>query len=219
MALYVHTSHPHQVHLKFRWLCSGGETQSLCAGPKELGGKAIIWGHGSRAIHDPGHPRSGSFDSPMLSYFIDTGRSCCSNKKTNTITPGWGYPWSQFSFAEGFCLLVRGGGTSGLQLAHDDIMTWKCLLHYWPFVRGIHQSLVDSLHKRPVIQTSKSLLLLMRTSCSTNSRVASDSCDVTAMLKTGRPPWSLYVTKLGLIIICNTTLPHYNGVNFLKKHS
>ena len=21
---------------------------------------------------------------------------------------------------------------------HDDIMTWKCFLHYWPFVRGIH---------------------------------------------------------------------------------
>ena len=37
---------------------------------------------------------------------------------------------------------------------HDDIMTWKCCLHNWPFVRGIHQSLmVDSLHKGPVMQT------------------------------------------------------------------
>ena len=26
-------------------------------------------------------------------------------------------------------------------------------LHHWPFVRGIHQSLVDSLHKGPVVQS------------------------------------------------------------------
>ena len=29
-------------------------------------------------------------------------------------------------------------------LTHDDIIKWK---HYWPFVRGIHQSQVDSSHK------------------------------------------------------------------------
>ena len=22
---------------------------------------------------------------------------------------------------------------------HDDVMAWKCCMHYWPFVRGIHQ--------------------------------------------------------------------------------
>ena len=25
-------------------------------------------------------------------------------------------------------------------ISHDDLMTWKHLLRYWPFVRGIHQS-------------------------------------------------------------------------------
>ena len=35
---------------------------------------------------------------------------------------------------------------------HDDIMTWKWFLHCWPFVRGIHQSLVDSPHKGLVMQ-------------------------------------------------------------------
>ena len=30
-------------------------------------------------------------------------------------------------------------------------------LHYWPFVRGIHQLLVDSPHKWPVIQNRKHL--------------------------------------------------------------
>ena len=35
---------------------------------------------------------------------------------------------------------------------HDDFMIWQHFLHYRPFVKGIHQSLVDSLHKGPVIQ-------------------------------------------------------------------
>ena len=31
----------------------------------------------------------------------------------------------------------------------DDVMTGKRFPHYWPFVRGIHQSPVDSPHKGP----------------------------------------------------------------------
>ena len=34
---------------------------------------------------------------------------------------------------------------------HDDTMKWKWFLHYRPFVKGIHQWLVDFLHKGPVI--------------------------------------------------------------------
>ena len=33
-----------------------------------------------------------------------------------------------------------------LLLMHGDVMTWECLPLYWPFVRGIHQSLVDAPH-------------------------------------------------------------------------
>ena len=33
---------------------------------------------------------------------------------------------------------------------HYDVMTWKQFLHYWPFVRGIHWSRVDSHNKEPV---------------------------------------------------------------------
>ena len=32
-------------------------------------------------------------------------------------------------------------------------MIWKCFLHYWPFVRGIHLPQVDSLHKRSVMSS------------------------------------------------------------------
>ena len=35
---------------------------------------------------------------------------------------------------------------------HDEVMTWECFPHYWPFVRGIHQSLVDCPHKGSVIK-------------------------------------------------------------------
>ena len=30
---------------------------------------------------------------------------------------------------------------------HDDVIKWKQLPRYWPFVRGIHQSPVNSPHK------------------------------------------------------------------------
>ena len=32
-------------------------------------------------------------------------------------------------------------------LNHDDIIKWRHFLHYWPFVRGIHRSPVNSPHK------------------------------------------------------------------------
>ena len=39
---------------------------------------------------------------------------------------------------------------------HDSvyypIAAWICFLYYWPFVRGIHWSPVDSPHKGPVMQ-------------------------------------------------------------------
>ena len=36
---------------------------------------------------------------------------------------------------------------------HDDVLTWKCFLHYWPFVRWTPQSLVDSPHKWPIMRS------------------------------------------------------------------
>ena len=44
---------------------------------------------------------------------------------------------------------------------HDDVMTWKCFPHYWPFVRGMqwfHQSPMDSPHKVLVMWKRLSLL-------------------------------------------------------------
>ena len=34
-----------------------------------------------------------------------------------------------------------------LTVGHDDVIKWKHFLRYWPFVRGIHRSPVNSPHK------------------------------------------------------------------------
>ena len=33
------------------------------------------------------------------------------------------------------------------QWNHDDVIQWKHFAHYWPFVRGMHRSLVNSPYK------------------------------------------------------------------------
>ena len=56
---------------------------------------------------------------------------------------------------------------------HDMIMTWQWFPHYWPYVRGIHGSLLDSADKGPVTVTLIFPLLLAWISCWTNRRVVS----------------------------------------------
>ena len=41
---------------------------------------------------------------------------------------------------------------------YDDVMTWKCYPHCWPFARGIHRSPMDSPHKGPVMRISVSFV-------------------------------------------------------------
>ena len=38
-------------------------------------------------------------------------------------------------------------GPGVINFKHDDVTKWKHFLRYWPFVRGIHRSPVNSLHK------------------------------------------------------------------------
>ena len=37
--------------------------------------------------------------------------------------------------------------TAGVKLSHDDVIKWNHFPRYWPFVRGIHRSPVNSPHK------------------------------------------------------------------------
>ena len=44
----------------------------------------------------------------------------------------------------GQCWLIICGA---IHFQHDEVINWKHFPCYWPFVRGIHQSPVDSPHK------------------------------------------------------------------------
>ena len=47
-------------------------------------------------------------------------------------------------------LFVVSFSTDGIKwmcIAHDDVIKWKHFPRYWPFVRGIHRSPVNSPHK------------------------------------------------------------------------
>ena len=66
--------------------------------------------------------------------------------------------------------------SSGLPHWHwyDDIIKWKWFPLYWPFVRGIHWSPVDSPHRGPVIWPLMFSLIWAWTNGWANNREASD---------------------------------------------
>ena len=73
-----------------------------------------------------------------------------------------------------FCLCVYvPGGSDWWQYrvcsSHDEVMKWKCFPHYWFFMRGIHQWLVDSLRKGPGMQTFDVYLMSAWTNSLTNT--------------------------------------------------
>ena len=52
-----------------------------------------------------------------------------------------------FNHLEGKPLFSVSGNMTTLVVSHDDVIKWKHFLRYWPFVRGIHRSPVNSPHK------------------------------------------------------------------------
>ena len=43
--------------------------------------------------------------------------------------------------------LLASYGKINVPWSHDDVIKWRHFPRYWPFVRGIHRSPVNSLHK------------------------------------------------------------------------
>ena len=72
---------------------------------------------------------------------------------------------------------------------YDDVIKWKPFPYYCPFVRGIHQSLVDSLHKGQWHGALMFSLISTWTNAWANNRDAGDlRCnsahyDITVMMK------------------------------------
>ena len=67
---------------------------------------------------------------------------------------------------------VKSGQSERTHLSYDDVMAWEDFQHYWPFVRWIHQWLVDSHHKGLVMQRFGIFLLQSCTCCWINSQSA-----------------------------------------------
>ena len=57
---------------------------------------------------------------------------------------------------------------------HDDVIKWKHFPRYWPFVRGIHWSPVNSLHKEPVTRSFMLYLICAWIKGWVNNREAGD---------------------------------------------
>ena len=58
---------------------------------------------------------------------------------TEQATSQFRYRWSPSS--------TSVYGATGTRLTHDDVIKWNHFPRYWPFVRGIHRSPVNSPHK------------------------------------------------------------------------
>ena len=59
-------------------------------------------------------------------------------------------------------------------ISHDDVIKWKHLPRYWPFVRGIHRSPVNSPHKGQWSRALMFSLICARISDWVNNREAGD---------------------------------------------
>ena len=53
----------------------------------------------------------------------------------------------RISIYEKTVVLKWGLGSQAVTNNHDDVIEWKHFPRYWPFVRGIHRSPVNSTHK------------------------------------------------------------------------
>ena len=71
--------------------------------------------------------------------------------------PGYQQPWTEITRSPPppppRTLRVKLSGSEKFwkflteEWSHDDVIKWKHFPHYWPFVRGIHRSPVNSPHK------------------------------------------------------------------------
>ena len=111
-------------------------------------------------------------------------------------------------------------GVSRPQWIHDDVIKWKQFPRYWPFVRRIHRSPVNSPHKGQWRGALKFPLICARINGWVNNREAGDlrrhqaHCDVIVMLKQCLQKHE-YLFVYGLLHItiahiCNTTHKIYS---------
>ena len=84
------------------------------------------------------------------------------------------FSWNKFPDQDLQVFLYTWDYNRSILVSHDDVIKWKHFPHYWPFVRGIHRSPVNSPHKgqwRGVLMFS---LICAWANCWANHRDAGD---------------------------------------------
>ena len=79
---------------------------------------------------------------------------------------------------------------------HDDVIKWKHFPRYWPFVRGIHRSPVNSPHKGQWRGALMFTLICARINACVNNREAGD-------LRRYRPHYDVIVKYSNLTDVCS----------------
>ena len=115
--------------------------------------------------------------------------------KRNSLTGPANSKWAGSDFISKQTNSSQGGQCDIRELClHDDVIKWKHFPRYWPFVRGIHPSPVNSPHKGHWRGALMSLLMCVWINGWVNNREAGDlrryraHYDVTVM-------WSTYVSN------------------------
>ena len=89
-------------------------------------------------------------------------------------TTKW-HPWSTAVYIHGLHFqLYKWKTIMGLGDLHDDVIKWKYFPRYWPFVRGIHRSPVNSPHKGQWRRTLMFSLICVWINGRVNNREAGD---------------------------------------------
>ena len=106
--------------------------------------------------------------------------------------------------------------TAGRECGHDDIIKWKYFPRYWPFVRGIHWSPVNSPHKGQWRGALVFSLICTWINGSVNNREAGDlrryraHCDVIVME-------NFTSKRKGHPLTDPIWVPHWNSVETRSK--
>ena len=114
-----------------------------------------------------------------------------------------------------FISIFVSNNTWTLIWPHDDVIKWKHFPRYWPFVRGIHRSPVNSSHKGQRRGALMFSLISAQINGWANNREAGDlrrirlHYDVTVMLMTHFAHSSHKADLMKMLFISKNNLPGY----------
>ena len=132
------------------WLASNAKNFRICRRCKMQGKETINQSHKSYNVSDQ-HPTMHHFVTEFYTYVHISVINCrIVRYRTGAL---WVCSTGLFGFARNDrqdampCSIHFMFLTADYPGIHGDVIKWRHFPRYWPFVRGIHRSLVNSPHK------------------------------------------------------------------------